>query len=204
MLALAIAGSAASASAPGSRAVAPAPHVGSAGGGGGGGGVEPSREAMLRAAFIYNFAKFVDWPDGALADSTLVIGVIGADPLGAALDSLAGMPARERVVRVARPDGIVGAAACHVLCVGAMEPARRDALLRALRDRPVLTVGEGDGFADRGGMIELLRHENRLRFRVNLTRAEAAKLRLSVQLLRLAESVITAEQEAEGPHAPLP
>jgi hypothetical protein len=151
-------------------------------------------EDEAKAAFIYNFAKFVDWPDDAFAGARepFVVGIIGDDPFGAVVERvLRGKVVRDRpltVRRVARPADLDG---CHVVFIG--EGRQLPDVLQALDAHPVLTVGARDEFAPQGGMIGFLIEDQRLRFEVNLDAAERANLRISSQLLKLATRVIRRE-----------
>ncbi len=151
------------------------------------------REDEAKAAFIYNFAKFVEWPDEALASGgTFVVGVAGDDAFAAVVERvLRGKLVRDRplaVRRVARAGDLDG---CHVVFVGDGRPLAE--VLHALDARPVLTVGGRDEFAPNGGMIGFLIQNDKLRFEVNLDAAERANLRISSQLLKLATRVIRRE-----------
>jgi hypothetical protein len=143
----------------------------------------------LKAAFLSRFPQFVEWPATALAGRTsLDVCVVEPNPFGTALHDLAGGERiADRPLR-ARPVSRDAAADCHVLYIPAATPGRR-ALLERLKGRPVLTVGDADGFLDDGGVVELRLIGNRIRFHIDAAAAERAGLRLSAQLLRLAVSV---------------
>lgn len=148
-------------------------------------------EYRVKAAFLYNFARFVSWPDEQPNSEPLVIGVLGKDPFGDVLEStikgktVSGRPFR--VLRLSAGESV--ADCCHILFVSSSE--RRDAgkLIAALDGAPVLTVGEFDGFLDKGGMIGFLIEDGAVRIDVNLEAAEAARLELSSQLMRVARTV---------------
>ncbi len=151
---------------------------------------ELSREYLIKAAFLYNFAKFTDWPASAFAtpDMPLTICVIGEDPFGAALDAIDGKEIKGRIVAVRRPTGETGADSCHVIFISASERPRLAGILGSLRDRPVLTVADMPDFARAGGIINLKTNkEDRIRFDINIGRAQQAGLRMSSKLLSLAE-----------------
>ena len=160
-------------------------------------GAEPPTEHQVKAAFLYNFAKFVEWPAEALPDSTtpIVIGVLGPDPFGADLDrTLAGKLVDRHPVQVRRFEEPADVARCHVLFVGIREaPALRPALAR-LADVPALTVGETDDFLRLGGIVRFVVADNKVRFEINKTAATRARLRLSSKLLRLALVVYEVER----------
>lgn len=158
-----------------------------------GAGAAPQRvtEVSLKSAFLYKFTLFADWHD-ALGDEGVPISicVLGRDDLGDALqEAVVGRTAHNRPIVVRRPNDAVEARSCHIAFIGWSDPDRVDRTLAALAGRPILTVGELDGFAERGGMINMVTRENRLRLEINLGAVERAGLRLSSQLLKLAKLV---------------
>jgi hypothetical protein len=145
-------------------------------------------EYRLKAAFVFRFPQFVDWPASALAGrDALQICVYRPNPFGVALQELtAGETVNGRLLEtrdVSQSDGLDG---CHVLFIpAAADPELPEVLTRTAR-HPVLTVGETPRFLEQGGIINLRIVENRLRFEVNAQAATSSGLRLSSQLLRLA------------------
>lgn len=151
-------------------------------------------ERELKAVFLLNFARFVEWPASAFerAQSPIVIGVLGDDPFGRVLDGVVeGEMAMNRPLTVQRFAHAEGVVACHILFVSLSDDRRYEQLLASLRGRPILTVGDSEGFATRGGMIRFVTERNRIRLRVNVEAAKAAGLTLSSRLLRAAEIVRT-------------
>lgn len=151
---------------------------------------EISREYLIKAAFLYNFAKFTEWPAAAFAaaDAPLTICVLGEDPFGAALDAINGKEIRGRTVATRRLSDTTAAAECHVIFISVSEQTRLAGILESLRDRPVLTVADMPEFARTGGIINLkTNNEDRIRFDINVGRAQQAGLRMSSKLLSLAE-----------------
>lgn len=152
----------------------------------------PSKEYQLKAVFLFNFAQFVDWPERAFgaADAPLVIGVLGQDPFGSYLDELVRGETINghslMVQRYDRPDGITNP---HILFISRSSADRMQHILDTLKGRPILTVGDVDGFAGMGGMIRFVTDKNRIRLRINPEAAEAANLKLSSKLLRPADIV---------------
>ena len=149
-----------------------------------------SDEYRLKAAFVYRFPQFVEWPAAAVqASRTLDLCVLQPNPFGTDLEKLvAGESLNGRPLRVRVVAGVDGLAGCHALFVG----ARSDAAARALKaaaGRPVLTIGEADRFLEAGGVIQLKVVERRVRFEVDTTNAQKAGLRISAQLLGLAAAV---------------
>ncbi len=151
---------------------------------------ETSHEYPIKAAFLYNFTKFTEWPAGSFLDSTapLDVCVFGEDPFGGALESIAGKTIRGRRIAVHRVTSSEAAAACHLLFISASEATRLAGILESLRGRPVLTIAEMPGFARSGGIINLKTNpDDRIRFEINVGIAKRAGLRLSSKLLDLAE-----------------
>jgi len=145
--------------------------------------------AQVKAAFLYNFAKFVEWPGAAFdsADAPFVLGVLGTDPVGAAArELLRGKSIKGRPLVVREVAGPKAARECHLLFFGRDEEDRLEAILDALSGAPVLVVSDVERFTDRGGMIELVTVGQRIRFAIDAAAARAAGLTLSSQLRELA------------------
>mgnify|MGYP003575514809 CR=1 FL=1 len=144
---------------------------------------EGSLEYRVKAAYLFNFTKFVDWPPEALPQGLpLTICVAGASPFGATLEDtvrgelVAGRPLTTRVVR--DPSG------CHVLFVP--EGVSAAPLLNEARMKPILTVGESDTFLRNGGIGNFIMEDGKVRFEISQGAASRAHLRISSRLLRLA------------------
>jgi hypothetical protein len=153
---------------------------------------EPVTEYQLKAAFLLNFAKFVEWPEGPARQGPIQICVAGKDPFGDLLvDVLRGQSAQGRALAVARPKGPEDFRQCGVLFIAASEK-KRQAILQAVRGAPVLTVGETPGFAESGGMVNLVLESKRIRLESNPDEAAQAGLRISSRLLQLTRVVKTA------------
>lgn len=149
-------------------------------------------EYQVKAAFLLNFAKFVEWPADAFAgpQDPVAICVVGKDPFGASLDQVVrGETVNGRPLAVRRPRQALEARDCQIVFLAESERRRQEDVLSSMEGASVLTVGEGDGFLADGGVIRFVLEENRVRFEVNLAAAEASRLKLSSKLLRLARSV---------------
>ncbi len=154
-----------------------------------------SSEYLIKAGFIYNFAKFVEWPSAAFSqpDSPIVIGVLGADPFGNFLDRIVEdkkIGARGFVVRRYKwGKDLKDLKDCKILFVSASERTHIDEILLSVKGLPILTVGETPGFAERGGVIRFTLEDNRVRFEVNVDAAHQADLNISSRLLTLAKII---------------
>jgi hypothetical protein len=150
-----------------------------------------SPEYQIKAVFLFNFAQFVDWPPKAFPDAQtpLVIGILGEDLFGSYLDeTVRGEKVNNRPLVVQRYRRIGEIKACHVLFISRSENARLEEILASLKGRSILTVGDSDEFALRGGMIRFVTEKNKIRMRINLEAVKAANLTISSKLLRLAET----------------
>lgn len=152
-------------------------------------------EQEVKAAFLCRFAEFVEWPVAeAPAEPEggappVVIGVLGHDPFGSALAEAALAQAPRRVLEVRRVASADDGARCHILFVSESERHAIAGILRVVSRSPVLTVSDMEGFVSRGGMIGFATEDRRVRFDVNLSAVEVARLRISSRLLRLARKV---------------
>lgn len=144
-------------------------------------------EAEIKAAMIFNFTKFIEWPP-ARTDGPLVIGVAGDDGVREALEELAKGRPGGRAVQVRRVEQAAEAEPCHLLFIGRGAKKRSADLLAAAR-HGVATVGDADGFARSGGAIGFLVADNKLRFEISLAAAGQAGVTISSRLLRLATEV---------------
>ncbi|HVU17864.1 MAG TPA: YfiR family protein [Candidatus Didemnitutus sp.] len=153
---------------------------------------ETAAEYQVKAVFLFNFTHFVEWPPAAFKspDAPLVIGIFGEDPFGRTLDDVVrGEKAGLHPLVVRRIHDPAEAADCHVLFVFRSAMSNFAAVLAAVRDHAVLTVGDGDDFARRGGMIRFVTASNKIRLRINLDAVRSAGLTVSSKLLRPADIV---------------
>lgn len=153
-------------------------------------------EHRIKAVFLFNFSKFVEWPPGAFAaaDTPFVIGVFGRDPFGSDLDDVArGETVNGRQLLVKRVQTVQDAAACQILFIPQSEQANLDELLTALTRSNTLTVSDLDGAARHGAMVRLVTDHDKIRLRINVESARAAGLTISSKLLRAAEIVTSAD-----------
>jgi hypothetical protein len=150
-----------------------------------------SAEYEIKAAFVYNFAKFVQWPAAAFeqAQSPVILCLIGQDPFGPALEGLEHKLAQGHEVQVRRQVRVEDARSCHILFIAQSERTRLRSILRALAGASVLTVSDLDRFAESGGVIGLYDEDNKVHFSINLDQARRASLQINSQLLKLAKIV---------------
>ena len=146
-------------------------------------------EADIRAAFLYNFAKFVTWPEAtfARADSPLVIGIIGPYDFGQSLKVLEGKQIHGHPVLVRRLLDNQGLAGCHMLFIGQLNDEQNRVILQSLHGKAVLTVGDNARFLTLGGMIYLYRESDVMRFNVHHKLATDCGLTVSARLLAVAK-----------------
>jgi hypothetical protein len=151
-----------------------------------------SKEYQLKAAFLYNFIQFVDWPPSAFPspDAPLRIGILGDDPFGAALD---GVVQNESVdnhpLAVVRSNNIADLQDCQLIFVSQSEGGHLGQILSSIDSRPVLTVSDIDHFAQAGGDIGFFLSGGKVRFAINPGSARQSGLRISSQLLTLGRIV---------------
>ncbi len=151
-----------------------------------------STEYELKAAYLYNFGKFVRWPASVTPGSSQVfsICVLGKNPFGASLENtVKGESIEGGRLSVRYLDSVAEVSGCRILFVSDSEAHRLEALLAELRNRPILTVSDVPDFVDRGGDIEFVPVGDKIRFKVNLAAAEKRGLVLSSDLLKVAVSV---------------
>ena len=148
-------------------------------------------EALLKSAFIFNFAKFTRWPASAWAgqSSKLLLCTIGKGVLVDNLARLSDRTIRGRAVAIRPVTADSGFDGCHVLFISGSRHRKLQLLLDLVGTAPVLTISEIRGFADAGGVIQLYRDKSRVRFRINIDAARAKDLNLRARLLDLAEVV---------------
>lgn len=152
-----------------------------------------STEYALKAAFLFHFAQFVEWPEGTFHDaaSPLVYCTVGTDPFRGELETaLKGKTLGARGFEVRHLKGAQEGQGCHLLFIGEEQKRQVAATAAQLRSAPVLLVGESEGFTKDGGMIGFMLEENKVRFEVNLEASQKAGLKINARLLALAKTVI--------------
>lgn len=152
-------------------------------------------EYEAKSEFLERFTRFIDWPPGSPAEqpgTPFVIGVVGRDPFGRYLDALATRTIKGKPVRVRRLSGSTDVAACcHLLFISASEARDLPAILARTAERPVLTVGDTQGYGEAGVLINLVSDGGRIGFEVNDGAVRRSGLKFNSKLLRLARIVGT-------------
>ncbi len=172
----------------------------------------PSHEYQIKAAFLYNFIKFVDWPEEKMADSNepITIGIIGSEDFIKAFEPIIHKKVKNRSISIKYFKGyeklertqeddrqwnqkMEALKTCHLLTFYSGDSVRikdLSQIIKALKGSPVLTVGETAGFLESGGIINFLMEDKKVRFEINVTAAKKNKLKISSKLLRLAKRVV--------------
>lgn len=160
-----------------------------------------SQEYKVKAAFLYNFIKFVDWPKEKIADSNSIsIGIIGENPFGKAFEPLKDKRLKEKKV-IIKPfgsfeetkqnaDEIDTLRECHVLFVCRSEAEHFNEIIKSVKDHSVLTVGDTKDFLESGGIVNFLMEDEKVCFEIHNAAAKKAKLDIRSKLLRLAKRTI--------------
>jgi hypothetical protein len=151
--------------------------------------LEPT-EYGLKSVFLYQFCRFMEWPDSAFSspNDPLIIGVIGEDPFGSSLkEAVEGETYHGRPIRIEHYKNPRDIKRCHLLFVSRSGVDQMGEILSAVAGKSTVTIGETPGFLEKGGMIALTAERNRVRVRVNATNLRAANVDVSSKLLRVAE-----------------
>jgi hypothetical protein len=166
-----------------------------------------SEEYRIKAAFLYNFVKFIDWPEEKMgeSDDPITIGIIGKDPFGEAFKPLKYKQIKGKQVIIKRFKGLKELEEakekkkseqfeeikkCHLLFICNSEKQKLKEILNMVKDHHVLTVGDTKGFLEAGSIVEFIMVDRKVRFGINVAAAREAELTIRSQLLRLAEKII--------------
>ena len=158
-------------------------------------------ERQVKALFLFNFAKYVDWPAGAFSNSSapIVIGVVGEDGFSDEFRRITGdRTVNDRKVVIKQIDGTADLKDCQILFVGSSENGRLTEILEAVKNSAVLTVGETDRFLMQEGMINFTKKENKIHLEINLVPAQRVNLKLSSKLLTVADVVLGKTEGAKN------
>lgn len=148
-------------------------------------------EYTVKTAFLYNFAKFVDWPPESFRNeaSPFVLGILGSDPFGVALEKLQEKTVKGRRLVVRKLSNLENIEECHMLFISGSEKSNFKNLLAILKNHNILTTSDVDRFAQQGGMIGLIKIDGKIGFEVNIDTVQHSRLKFSSQLLKLAKIV---------------
>jgi hypothetical protein len=160
-------------------------------------GDTPSDEYQIKAACLLNFAQFIEWPAAAFPapETPITVGVLGDDPFGSILEQTfqdESVQGRKLVVKRSRQ--IDDLKMCHLLFISNSEKDRLAEILASLKGASIVTVGETDQFAQRGGIINFYMNNNKVRFEINPDVAEQKGLKINSQLLKRAK-IVSSDQE---------
>lgn len=148
------------------------------------------KEYEVKAAFLYQFTKFVEWPADSFTGQDFGICVVGKNPFDPGIwNQLAGQPVGSRKIRLQTLRTPLGASGCHVVFISGSESGRIRPVLAQLQNPGTLTVSEIPGFIDMGGIINFVSQGKNIRFRINQQEAEKKGIKISSKLLSLAERV---------------
>jgi hypothetical protein len=153
---------------------------------------ESPAEYQVKAAYLFNFAKFITWPETVFSDkeSPFVIGILGKNEFSGYLHPLTSKTVRNRPVAIKHFKSAKDVSACQILYLSSSEDKRLTAHLKELGTQAIVTVSDGINFADNGGMIQLTQIRGRLRFIINLQQATEVGIKIDSQLLSLAIEIM--------------
>ena len=165
------------------------------------------QEYKIKAAFLYNFIKFIDWPPTKSSDEkTISIGIIGVNPFGKAFEPVKDKQVGNKKIVVQlfnsldqsklTDEKIANIKNCQVLFICNSEKKYFKEIIDLIKDDSVLTVGDTDGFLEAGGIIDFLIEDQKVCFEISNYSAKQAKLNIRSQLLRLAKKVVEEKQES--------
>ena len=150
-------------------------------------------ESKLKAAFLFNFTKFVEWPPSAFttADSPVVIGILGNNPFGDNLEAIIhDKKINDRIIVVKAMSSLAEVTNCQVLFISNSEKGKVSEIVAAIGRASILTVGDTDGFLEAGVTIDFTKEGNKVRFQINESASKRAGLKISSKLLSLASRTI--------------
>jgi len=147
------------------------------------------KEYQIKAAFIYNFIKFIEWPDENTFN-TFNVCILGKDPFGRAMDILKEKKVKNAKINVLRINSLEKAEKCQVVFISPSEKNSLKKILDSLKIKPILTISEVPDFIKKEGIINFIIIKNKIRFEINEKASREAGLKISSKLLRLAKRVI--------------
>ena len=151
----------------------------------------PHTEFEVKAAYLSHFTNFVEWPARAVPDDVFEVCIVGDDPFGKAFEPFLDQEVQGRRLRIVRHPNAVDIPRCQILFVSASQKDHVGQILQQVADKPVLTVSDIEDFAARGGILNFVLRDRKVRFSINLEAADRAGVKMSSRLLKLADIVKT-------------
>jgi hypothetical protein len=148
-----------------------------------------SKQDLIRSAMVFNFCKFVQWPEGQTPGDSIVLGVMGTMGEYPDFSSIAGKNVRDVPIAVRQVTSREEIRRCQLVYIPQSQRAALSETLSVAQEAPILTISDLDGFCNKGGMIQLVERRGKIRFFINRDAAEQAQLSLSSQLLKVAKIV---------------
>ncbi len=143
-------------------------------------------EYFLKAGFLVNFARLVEWPVASMDKSPeIVIGVLDPKPFGDSLKAISKKKIRGKKITMRICDSKTDYSRIHIVFLNSKNARLRKMIIDQIKNKPILTIGESPGFADNEGIINFYKIQNKLRFEINRTKADDAGLRISSRFLKL-------------------
>ncbi len=159
-----------------------------------------TKEYALKAAYLFNFAKFVEWPFNSFSNDNapIILGILGKDPFVDILSAIEGKEIKSRKFIVKRFSGLSSVDRCHILFISKSETKNLKRILSTLKGFGVLTVGDMPDFARMGGIISFIEIDNKIRFEINLDAAKENDLKISSKLLNLSRITSKSREETDN------
>ncbi len=150
-------------------------------------------EYQMKAALLFNIARFLEWPEGSFRtpSAPMIIGVLGEDPFGIALDAARDRPVGGRKVQIRRFTRLDEVTECNILFIARSEKGKLPAVLRSLGKSSTLLVGDGDEFTKQGGMIDLVLEKEAVVIEINVEALTRTGIKANSRLLKVARIVRT-------------
>lgn len=148
-------------------------------------------EYQVKAAFIYNFAKYAEWPSEVMGgrDRPFTLCIVGRDPSDSAFSSVEGRQVGGRPLKIRRDVRMEDIAGCHIAFISESEEHRLPSVLKSMASAPILTISDIDGFVEAGGAVGMFVAEDRLKFDANFTALQRANIKVNSQVLWMARTV---------------
>jgi len=156
-------------------------------------------EYQIKARYLYNFARFVDWPDQTFlhSDSPFIIGILGEDPFGIDIDkTVEGKKIKNRSFKIKRYKNLESVGFCHILYIGIEDYKKRKNAIKKLKGKNILTVSDKKNFAHNGGIINFIVKEKKIRFQINLQAVKESDILISSKILRQADIINNQQPES--------